>query len=130
MVVALRKSEALELTLNTSREGGTMLSCKHKNTLAVLNGGYTSEMCMLHGKGVNDAICSKCPDKVGGMSHEPVEVDFPRRLDSELALIREVCSTCPLFNTETQLCRQSVQSLLPTDISGQHPGNHCPEQKW
>ena len=108
-----------------------MIDCKHKWPIIITNRGITAQICTLHKKSVNDAICLACSDCEGQTHKEHLtEQGFPRRSEDELTQIRKVCDGCPLFNVVSQGCSKVAHELHPVDIVAQHPNNHCIENKW
>ena len=86
---------------------------------------------MKHKMFVNEAICSKCPDKEGETGTKFKDgVEFPRRSDKELEIIQNVCEGCPLFKVASQTCSGTPGQVLPTSTLAQHPSQHCVEDKW
>lgn len=93
--------------------------------------GVTTEMCILHGKFVDDIICSECPDRDECEAVKHFEdFDFPQRSDTELAQVSAVCKGCPLRDFQTGRCQKKPGELLPILTLNQHPASHCPEGKF
>jgi hypothetical protein len=107
-----------------------MIRCSHKNVMVDLNRGVVTEMCLLHGKFVDDVICGDCSDCEDCDPKHIEDFHFPRRSEEELSAVSKVCAGCPLRNVGTGRCQRMTGELLPILTLNQHPSTHCPEGNY